>query len=156
MSSGTGTCSVTATKAADTNYNSTTSVAATVAATLANQTTLDGNWCASNAASVSGNVHGGLSRRQRDRRVDVRGERSVHEHSRWSFNHDELGHGHVLSDCDQGSRHKLQQRDVRCINSGRDTGESSSADGDWCAGNAASLSGNVHGGAQQAAAGRAR
>ncbi len=57
------------------------------------QTTLTCNWCASNAASVSGNVHGGLSRRQRDGRVDVRGERSVHEHRRWSFNHDELGTG---------------------------------------------------------------
>ncbi|MDR3740712.1 MAG: choice-of-anchor Q domain-containing protein, partial [Terracidiphilus sp.] len=34
------TCSVTATRAADTNYNSTTSVAATVSATLANQATL--------------------------------------------------------------------------------------------------------------------
>jgi hypothetical protein len=40
MTSGTGTCSVTATKAADTNYNSATSVAATVSATLASQATL--------------------------------------------------------------------------------------------------------------------
>ncbi len=37
---GTGTCSVTATKAADTNYNSATSVAASVSATMADQTTL--------------------------------------------------------------------------------------------------------------------
>ncbi len=40
MSTGTGTCSVTATKAADTNYNSATSVAASVSATMADQTTL--------------------------------------------------------------------------------------------------------------------
>ncbi len=38
MTSGTGTCSVTATKAADTNYNSITSPAATVSAALASQT----------------------------------------------------------------------------------------------------------------------
>jgi sugar lactone lactonase YvrE/uncharacterized protein (DUF2345 family) len=38
MTSGTGTCSVTATKAADTNYNSNTSAAATVGATVAAQT----------------------------------------------------------------------------------------------------------------------
>ncbi len=43
MSSGTGTCSVTATKAADTNYNSATSVAASVSATMADQTTLSVN-----------------------------------------------------------------------------------------------------------------
>jgi large repetitive protein len=43
MTSGTGTCSVTATKAADTNYNSATSVAVTVSATLASQTALSVN-----------------------------------------------------------------------------------------------------------------
>ncbi len=81
---------------------------------------VDGDWRAGNAASLSGNVHSWFSRRQRDRRVDLRGERSVHEHSRWSFDHDELGHGHVLSDCDQGSRHKLQQHNLSCGDSGRD------------------------------------
>jgi hypothetical protein len=43
MTSGTGICSVTATKAADANYNSATSVAATVSATMADQAALSVN-----------------------------------------------------------------------------------------------------------------
>jgi hypothetical protein len=81
MTSGTGTCSVTATKAADTNYNSTTSAAATVSAALAMPGDADGDGYAGNGAGVSSDVHGRFLGRQRDRSVDLRGQRGLLQHS---------------------------------------------------------------------------
>jgi large repetitive protein len=92
MTSGTGTCSVTATKAADTNYNSTTSSAATVSAALAMPGDADGDGYAGNGAGVSSDVHGRFLGRQRDRSVDLRGQRGLLQHLRRSSDHDDVRH----------------------------------------------------------------
>ncbi len=61
MTSGTGTCSVTATKAADGNYSSATSAAGTVTASLASQTTSRWHGRPASGQAYKAHVHGRLA-----------------------------------------------------------------------------------------------
>ena len=94
MTSGTGTCSVSAAKAADSDYKSTISAAATVSATLANQATL----------TVTGNReqrrrmerrYGSQLWRQWNRRGDVCGFWRMLQHSRRGADRDNSAQGHA-------------------------------------------------------------
>jgi trimeric autotransporter adhesin len=107
MTSGTGTCSVTATKAADTNYNSTTSAAATVGATLATQATLTVTGMPVTAQAYQATFTVGSSGGSGTGALTFAASGACSNTVRRSADHDDVGHRDVLGDGDQGSGHEL-------------------------------------------------
>ena len=107
MTSGTGTCSVTATKAADTNYSSTTSAASTVSATLAAQAALTVTGMPTTAQAYGATFTVGSTGGTGTGAVTFASTGACSVSGR--HGDDDQRHGHLLGDGHQGLGHELQQ-----------------------------------------------